>query len=127
MAAEKLLELRKVSMAFGGLKVVAGLDLHVDEGEIVSVIGPNGAGKTTLFNLVTGVYEPTQGDIVFAGESITGLEPHLITRKGIARTFQTLRLFLNMTVRAIPLRVIRCGSRPVMLSPAKTMSPCVGS
>ena len=98
-AAEKLLELRKVSMAFGGLKVVAGLDLHVDEGEIVSVIGPNGAGKTTLFNLVTGVYEPTQGDIVFAGESITGLEPHLITRKGIARTFQTLRLFLNMTVR----------------------------
>jgi branched-chain amino acid transport system ATP-binding protein len=98
-AGEKLLELQKVSMAFGGLKVVAGLDLHVDEGEIVSVIGPNGAGKTTLFNLVTGVYEPTQGDIVFAGESITGLEPHLITRKGIARTFQTLRLFLNMTVR----------------------------
>jgi ABC-type branched-subunit amino acid transport system ATPase component len=98
-AAEKLLELQKVSMAFGGLKVVAGLDLHVDEGEIVSVIGPNGAGKTTLFNLITGVYEPTGGDIVFAGESITGLEPHVITRKGIARTFQTLRLFLNMTVR----------------------------
>ena len=98
-AGEKLLELQKVSMAFGGLKVVAGLDLHVDEGEIVSVIGPNGAGKTTLFNLVTGVYEPTGGDIVFAGESITGLEPHRITRKGIARTFQTLRLFLNMTVR----------------------------
>jgi ABC-type branched-subunit amino acid transport system ATPase component len=98
-AAEKLLELQKVSMAFGGLKVVAGLDLHVDEGEIVSVIGPNGAGKTTLFNLITGVYEPTGGDIVFAVESITGLEPHVITRKGIARTFQTLRLFLNMTVR----------------------------
>ena len=82
-----------------GSKVVAGLDLHVDEGEIVSVIGPNGAGKTTLFNLVTGVYAPIEGDILFAGESITGLEPHLITRKGIARTFQTLRLFLNMTVR----------------------------
>ena len=98
-AGEKLLELQKVSMAFGGLKVVAGLDLHVDEGEIVSVIGPNGAGKTTLFNLITGVYEPTGGDIVFAGESITGLEPHVITRKGIARTFQTLRLFLNMTVK----------------------------
>jgi ABC-type branched-subunit amino acid transport system ATPase component len=97
--AEKLLELRKVSMAFGGLKVVSNLDLHVDEGEIVSVIGPNGAGKTTLFNLVTGVYEPTGGDIVFAGESITGLDPHVITCKGIARTFQTLRLFLNMTVR----------------------------
>ena len=96
---EKLLELRSVSMAFGGLSVVSHLDLHVGEGEIVSVIGPNGAGKTTLFNLVTGIYEPTGGDIVFAGESITGLDPHRITRKGIARTFQTLRLFLNMTVR----------------------------
>ena len=99
MPAEKLLELRKVSMAFGGLKCVSSLDLHVDEGEIVSVIGPNGAGKTTLFNLITGVYAPIEGDILFAGESITGLEPHAITRKGIARTFQTLRLFLNMTVR----------------------------
>jgi ABC-type branched-subunit amino acid transport system ATPase component len=94
-----LLELQGVSMAFGGLRCVDSLDLHVDEGEIVSVIGPNGAGKTTLFNLVTGVYEPTDGDILFAGESIKGLDPHKITRKGIARTFQTLRLFLNMTVR----------------------------
>ncbi len=96
---EKLLELRGVSMAFGGLSVVSHLELHVGEGEIVSVIGPNGAGKTTLFNLITGIYEPTEGDIVFAGESITGLDPHRITGKGIARTFQTLRLFLNMTVR----------------------------
>jgi branched-chain amino acid transport system ATP-binding protein len=96
---EKLLDLQGVSMAFGGLKVIDGLDLHVDEGEIVSVIGPNGAGKTTLFNLVTGVYQPTDGDIVFAGASIKGLEPHQITRRGIARTFQTLRLFLNMSVR----------------------------
>ena len=97
--ATTLLELQRVSMAFGGLNVVSDLDLHVDEGEIVSVIGPNGAGKTTLFNLITGVYEPIHGDIVFASESIVGLEPHRITRKGIARTFQTLRLFLNMTVR----------------------------
>jgi branched-chain amino acid transport system ATP-binding protein len=96
---EKLLELQGVSMAFGGLKVIDRLDMHVDEGEIVSVIGPNGAGKTTLFNLVTGVYEPEDGDIVFAGSSIKGLEPHQITRRGIARTFQTLRLFLNMSVR----------------------------
>jgi ABC-type branched-subunit amino acid transport system ATPase component len=96
---EKLLDLRGVTMAFGGLTVVDRLDLHVGEGEIVSVIGPNGAGKTTLFNLVTGVYEPTEGDILFAGESIKGLAPHRITRKGIARTFQTLRLFLNMSVR----------------------------
>jgi branched-chain amino acid transport system ATP-binding protein len=97
--AEKLLELRGVSMAFGGLTVVDRLDLHVDEGEIVSVIGPNGAGKTTFFNLITGVYEPTSGDILFEGSSIKGLEPHKITRRGIARTFQTLRLFLNMSVR----------------------------
>ena len=71
--AEKLLDLQGVSMSFGGLTVIDSLDLHVDEGEIVSVIGPNGAGKTTLFNLVTGVYEPTGGDIVFGGESINGL------------------------------------------------------
>jgi ABC-type branched-subunit amino acid transport system ATPase component len=96
--AEKLLDLRGVSMSFGGLNVVTELDLHVDEGEIVSVIGPNGAGKTTLFNLITGLYEPTGGDILFAGESIMGLDPHKITGRGIARTFQTLRLFLNMTV-----------------------------
>ena len=95
--ADKLLDLQRVSMAFGGLRVVDELDLHVDEGEIVSVIGPNGAGKTTLFNLITGVYQPTEGDIVFDGSSITGLEPHEITRRGIARTFQTLRLFLNMS------------------------------
>jgi len=99
MAGTRLLELTGVSMAFGGLNVIDELDLHVDEGEILSVIGPNGAGKTTLFNLVTGVYEPTGGEIVFAGESIKGLEPHKITRRGIARTFQTLRLFLNMSVR----------------------------
>jgi branched-chain amino acid transport system ATP-binding protein len=96
---EKLLDLRAVSMSFGGLNVVTELDLHVGEGEIVSVIGPNGAGKTTLFNLITGLYEPTAGDIVFAGQSIKGLDPHKITQRGIARTFQTLRLFLNMSVR----------------------------
>jgi ABC-type branched-subunit amino acid transport system ATPase component len=95
----RLLELRGVSMAFGGLRVVDELDLHVDEGEIVSVIGPNGAGKTTLFNLVTGVYEPIAGEIVFEDRSIVGLDPHKITQRGIARTFQTLRLFLNMSVR----------------------------
>ncbi len=94
-----LLELSGVSMAFGGLRVVDALDLHVDEGEVVSVIGPNGAGKTTLFNLITGVYRPTTGDIQFEGRSLVGLEPHQITQRGIARTFQTLRLFLNMSVK----------------------------
>jgi branched-chain amino acid transport system ATP-binding protein len=94
-----LLELKDVSLAFGGLTVVDGLDLHVDEGEIVSVIGPNGAGKTTLFNLITGIYRPQTGDILFDGQTIVGLEPHEITCRGISRTFQTLRLFLNMSVK----------------------------
>ena len=97
--AKRLLELKGVSKAFGGLQVISNLDFHVDENEIVSVIGPNGAGKTTLFNLVTGVYEPDHGEILFEGDSIVGLPPNRITRKGIARTFQTLRLFLNMTVK----------------------------
>jgi branched-chain amino acid transport system ATP-binding protein len=94
-----LLELDRVSLSFGGLKVVDELDLHVKEGEIVSVIGPNGAGKTTLFNLVTGIYRPHTGDIRFDGQSIVGLEPHQICCRGISRTFQTLRLFLNMSVK----------------------------
>jgi ABC-type branched-subunit amino acid transport system ATPase component len=94
-----LLELEGISKHFGGLTCIDELDLHVDEREIVSVIGPNGAGKTTLFNLVTGVYAPDSGDIRFEGETLLGLEPHEITARGIARTFQTLRLFLNMTVK----------------------------
>jgi ABC-type branched-subunit amino acid transport system ATPase component len=94
-----LLELSGVSLAFGGLRVVSELDLHVNESEIVSVIGPNGAGKTTLFNLITGIYRPDSGDISLDGQSIVGLEPHQITGRGIARTFQTLRLFLNMSVK----------------------------
>jgi branched-chain amino acid transport system ATP-binding protein len=96
--ADKLLELTDISKRFGGLSVINGLDLHVDEGEIVSVIGPNGAGKTTLFNLITGIYEPDGGDITLDGRSIVGLQPHEISRRGISRTFQTLRLFLNMSV-----------------------------
>jgi len=97
--AEALLELKKIGKAFGGLQCISELDLEVAEGEIVSVIGPNGAGKTTLFNLVTGVYRPDSGDILFEGRSIVGLPPHKITNRGIARTFQTLRLFLNMSVK----------------------------
>jgi branched-chain amino acid transport system ATP-binding protein len=94
-----LLEARGLSLAFGGLRVLHELDLVVNEGEIVSVIGPNGAGKTTLFNVITGVYPPEEGEIMFEGTSILGLDPHQIARRGIARTFQTLRLFLNMTVK----------------------------
>ncbi len=94
-----LLELTGISKSFGGLKCITDLNLHVDEHEIVSVIGPNGAGKTTLFNIVTGIYRPDAGDIRFENETLLGLEPHEITARGIARTFQTLRLFLNMTVK----------------------------
>jgi branched-chain amino acid transport system ATP-binding protein len=95
----RLLELQSTTLAFGGLRAVNELDIDIREGEIVSVIGPNGAGKTTIFNLITGVYTPTGGDIRFADRSIAGLLPHQITRLGIARTFQSLRLFLNMTVK----------------------------
>src|SRR4051795_868719 len=94
-----LLALQGVSLSFGGLRVVSELDLTVGEGEIVSVIGPNGAGKTTLFNLVTGVYDPDEGEILLDGRNIAGLAPHKISQLGVARTSQTLRLFLNMSVK----------------------------
>ena len=93
-----MLSLDRLSLAFGGLLALSELDLHVNDGEVVSVIGPNGAGKSTIFNVITGVYEPTEGDVRFAGQSIAGLRQHVIARRGIARTFQSLRLFLNMSV-----------------------------
>jgi branched-chain amino acid transport system ATP-binding protein len=99
VSAEPILELRGLTVSFGGLKAVDGLDLHVGEHEIVSVIGPNGAGKTTVFNLITGVTRPDSGEILLDGKNLVGLAPHRITRRGVARTFQTLRLFLNMTVK----------------------------
>jgi branched-chain amino acid transport system ATP-binding protein len=93
-----LLELSDVSKSFGGLDVISGLDLVVNEREIVSLIGPNGAGKTTVFNLITGVYSPDAGAIRLDGRDLVGLAPHRVAAEGIARTFQTLRLFLNMSV-----------------------------
>ena len=95
---DSVLQLQSLSLSFGGLRALSELDLQVRDGEIVSLIGPNGAGKTTVFNVITGVYEPSAGDVVFAGKSIAGLTPHTIARRGIARTFQSLRLFLNMSV-----------------------------
>ena len=97
--AQPLLQLASISKSFGGLQCISHLDIDVREGEVVSVIGPNGAGKTTLFNLITGMYRPDDGDILLDGESIVGLAPHKITNRGVARTFQTLRLFLNMSVK----------------------------
>ena len=96
---EVLLELKQVNKSFGGLHCINDLDIEVRQGEILSVIGPNGAGKTTLFNLITGIYEPDSGDILLDGETLVGLPPHKITNRGVARTFQTLRLFLNMSVK----------------------------
>ena len=98
-----VLELDQLSLSFGGLRALSELDLQVGEREVVSVIGPNGAGKTTVFNVITGVYEPSAGDVRFAAqpgsaESIAGRPPHVIARLGVARTFQTLRLFMNMSV-----------------------------
>jgi ABC-type branched-subunit amino acid transport system ATPase component len=110
-----LLELDGISKAFGGLACITELDLEVAEDEIVSVIGPNGAGKTTLFNLVTGVYRPDTGDIRFDSRSLVGLEPHRITELGIARTFQTLRLFLNMTVKENVMAAAYCHTRAGVL------------
>lgn len=93
-----LLEMKDVVKQFGGLTAVSNMSFHVDEGEIYGVIGPNGAGKTTIFNLITGVYQVTEGDVIFNGQSIEGKKPYQIINLGIARTFQNTRLFTGMTV-----------------------------
>ncbi len=93
-----LLQTRDVIKQFGGLSAVTALNMTVEAGEIIGLIGPNGAGKTTSFNLITGVYKPTSGQVFFDGRDITGMKPHAITRLGVARTFQNIRLFKDMSV-----------------------------
>jgi len=93
-----ILEGEGVTKYFGGLAAVSNVDFHVDQGEIVGLIGPNGAGKTTLFNLISAAFVPKPGVIRFNGETITGLKPHQICRMGVARTFQSVRVFANMPV-----------------------------
>ncbi len=93
-----LLEVRSLSLGFGGIQALAGVGVTIAEGETLAVIGPNGSGKTSLFNCITGIYRPTAGAITLAGESLLGLSPDAVTRRGVARTFQNLRLFLNMSV-----------------------------
>ena len=93
-----MLDIRGLDKTFGGLNAIDSLDFHIDKGEIVSVIGPNGAGKTTFFNTITGMIKPDLGEILFEGYDIVGMEPSEITRLGIARTFQNVRLFPSMTI-----------------------------
>ena len=95
--ADRLLELDAVTMQFGGITALDNVSVHVETGEIMGLIGPNGAGKTTVFNVVTGVYHPTRGDIRFDGRSLVGEKRYRITKRGIARTFQNIRLFPEMT------------------------------
>jgi branched-chain amino acid transport system ATP-binding protein len=94
---DPLLLLDSVTMRFGGVTALSDVSIQVDEGEIAALIGPNGAGKTTVFNVVTGVFQPTRGDVRFGGESIVGRKRYQVTKAGIARTFQNIRLFSNMT------------------------------
>ena len=93
-----LLEVTNLGIAFGGLQAVEKFALSIEKGHLYGLIGPNGAGKTTVFNMLTGVYQPTEGDIVLDGKSIVGLKPAVINKAGIARTFQNIRLFKGMTV-----------------------------
>ena len=95
--SEKILELNNVTMQFGGVKALDSVNFHVNKGEICALIGPNGAGKTTIFNVITGVYKPTSGEINFNGKSLIGLKRNKITARGVARTFQNVRLFGDMT------------------------------
>jgi branched-chain amino acid transport system ATP-binding protein len=92
-----LLELRRLTRHFGGLRAVSGLDVEVREGEILGLIGPNGAGKTTVFNLVTGFVRPTSGDVIFDGRSLVGLRPHAVAARGVARTFQVVKPFAGLS------------------------------
>ncbi len=111
-----LLEIRGLTKDFGGVRAISDLDLDVDEGQIVSVIGPNGAGKTTLFNIITGMIPPDVGEIRLDGNSIVGLRPSQILGQGIARTFQNVRLFPEMTVRENVMVARHCRTRSGLFS-----------
>lgn len=98
-AGTPLLEARNCSLRFGGIAALTDVSLRIEKGELVGLIGPNGAGKTSLFNILTGVYQPTEGEILLEGRPVTGLAPHRINRLGVARTFQNIRLFGSLDVR----------------------------
>src|SRR3954451_6969503 len=97
-AKTQLLKVENAGIRFGGLKAVSDVNLELKQGELVGLIGPNGAGKTTFFNLLTGVYVPTEGTISLTGDKLNGLSPYKITAKGISRSFQNIRLFSDLSV-----------------------------
>ncbi|MEZ4608360.1 MAG: ABC transporter ATP-binding protein [Deinococcales bacterium] len=113
-----MLELTHLNLQFGGLKALSDVNFKLNQGEILSIIGPNGAGKSSLLNVITGIYKPISGDIHFQGQSTLKLSPHQITRLGIARTFQNLRLYLNMSVLENVMTGAYCQSRAGLLSTA---------
>lgn len=96
--SDVLLEARKITMQFGGLKAVDSLEFQIKKGQLAGLIGPNGAGKTTVFNMLTGVYQPTHGEVALEGASLKGLKPYEISHRGVTRTFQNIRLFKGLTV-----------------------------
>ncbi len=119
-----ILELKKVTKRFGGLTAVDGVSLQVGEGQICALIGPNGAGKTTVFNMITGAYQVSEGDVVFCGESICGKKPHQIVEKGIARTFQNIRLFKSATVLENVMTGFHCKTKTGMFNVVFTPGKC---
>ncbi|MGC8780471.1 MAG: ABC transporter ATP-binding protein [Anaerolineae bacterium] len=106
-----LLKAQGLTKSFGGLMAVHNVDIAIQPGQIMGMIGPNGAGKTTVFNLITGIYRPDRGSVVFDGHDLIGLSPHVIAAKGIARTFQTIRLFPNLSVLENVMSGRHCRSR----------------
>jgi branched-chain amino acid transport system ATP-binding protein len=119
------LELKNINKSFGGLKVLAEVSFNVGEGEIIGLIGPNGAGKTTLFNVITGIYRPQTGSIKYQGKNIIGLKPHRISRRGIARTFQLVRVFPTMTVLENVLVGAKFGKRSTKREAFKDAFRCM--
>ena len=111
-----ILELKDVTKKFGGLTAVDGVNLKVEENQICALIGPNGAGKTTVFNMITGAYQVTSGDVIFNGESICGKKPHQIVEKGIPRTFQNIRLFKSATVLENVMTGFHCKTKTGMFN-----------
>lgn len=119
-----ILELKDVTKQFGGLTAVDGVSLKVNENQICALIGPNGAGKTTVFNMITGAYQVTSGDVIFNGESICGKKPHQIVEKGIARTFQNIRLFKSATVLENVMTGFHCKTKTGMLNVIYKFASC---